>query len=87
MTSCRSAHHADIARQASLCPLGLLQRLQRCSHVQQAQTLVNVIRSQQPELVQADEMHCEDAPQLHAPQDVMPLVEGKRLACCRYLPL
>ena len=71
---------------ASLCPLGLL-RLQRCLHIQQAQALVDVVWSQQPEFVQANEVHCKDAPQLHAPQDVVPIVEGKCLACCRYLPL
>ena len=76
-----------IACQASLCPMGMPQRLQRCSHVQQAQALVDVVWSQQPKLVQANEVHCKDAPQLHAPQNVVPIVECKCLACCRYLPL
>lgn len=60
-------------------------RVLRHSKLQQAQALVDVVGGEQPKLVEAGEVHGEDAAQLHAAQDVVPVVEGEGFACCRHL--
>ena len=58
----------------------------RLSRLQQPHALVDVVWGQQPEFVQADEVHDEDAPQLHAPQNVVPVVVCEGLTRCWHLP-
>ena len=53
--------------------------------LQQQHALVDVFRGEQPKLIQAEKVHCEGAPQFHAPQNVGLVVECEGLASCRHL--